>query len=324
MQYRINSPAATAGGVLAAGGAIVLLCRDAATTGWTADLALMPLLVGLTVLAGHHAGKALRQARPLSAIGLCALAVFGSCLTVYEATGRRAEVRDTKVASAADVAGQRQHLTQMLDEAEENVSKYRQRLSAECSGGQGKRCAGYAYTVKTWEAAVTGYQAQIAALGAPKPVDPKAERVAALATLVGATATPAVIKANVGLLEPLGLPLFLELGSIVLFGYGLGSRRQTKTPTVASQAQATVTQDDTAIEVPARRMTRDEALADIKDLIQQGVAWPSQEWLVQRWGLPSSAKGTVSRWLSRWQEDGEIPDRYMTGRCKTVSLKAVA
>jgi hypothetical protein len=215
----------------------------------------------------------------------------------------------------------------MLTEAEENVGRYRQRLSSECSGGQGRRCQGYAYTVKTWEAAVAGYQSQISALGAPRPVDPKAERVAALAALAGVTAAPDVIKSNVGMLEPLALPLFLELGSIILFGYGLGRRRDTsRALSVPSATSAEVPRgDDAGVDIPARRLSREEALADIKLLVQAGQAWPSQEWLLQRWGLPPSAKGTVSRWLQRWQDEGELQgNRYMNGRCKTVSLKQAA
>jgi len=333
MTYRINSPSATAGGALAAGGAIALLCRDALVTGWTVDLALMPLLVGLTVLSGVLAARALRRAHVLPAIGLYALALLGSSLVVYETTGRRAEVRDTKVASAVDDGERRQHLTKMLNEAEDNVRKYRQRLSSECPTGKGTRCQGATYTVYTWEAAVTGYKSELAALGAPRPVDPKAERVAALAALAGVSTPAATVKASVGLIEPLALPLFLELGSILLFGYGLRQRAPAPASppprgVLACQPHdvpdATAT-DDSGVDVPARRLSRDEALADIRWLIQNGQTWPSQDWLLRRWGLPSTAKGTVSRWLKAWEAEGELGgNRYAVGRCKTVALRAVA
>lgn len=236
--YHVASPAAILGGVAAAGGAIALLVRDALSTGWTVDLALMPLLVGLTILCGHHSGKAFWRGKVIAAVGLAFLAVFGSSLIVYETMGRRAEVRDAKVASATDSASQRQHLQKMLAEAEENVTRYRTRLSDECGSGKGKKCDGYAYTVKTWEAAVTGYKAEISGLGAPKPIDPKAERITAVVGMLGVGIAPEAIQRHVALLEPLTLPLFLELGSIVLFGYGLGRGRRREVTAPATTVKA--------------------------------------------------------------------------------------
>lgn len=325
-KYHVASPAAILGGTAAAGGAVALLVRDAAVTGWTVDLALMPVLVGLTILSGHHATKALFRGRLLSAVGLAFLAVFGSCLTVYETMGRRAEVRDAKVAVAADSASQRQHLDRMLAEAEENVTRYRKRLSDECGSGKGKKCDGFAYTVKTWEAAVTGYKAEISGLGAPKPVDPKAERVAAIATMFGVGISPEVIQRHVAVLEPLALPIFLELGSIVLFGYGFGRGRKIETaPAPAPAPTALQVETETHSLPPSggarRQLTRDEALEDLHLLAKIGETWDSQDDLCRRWGMdPRTQKGTVSRWLKRWDEDGQLPgSRVMVGRCKTLA-----
>lgn len=322
MSYHVNSPAAIAGGVLAAGGATALLVRDASTTGWTVELALMPVLVALTILSGHHAGKAMRRGKLLSAVGLYALAILGSGITVYETMGRRAEVRDTRTATAADTADSRQHLRQMLAEAEGNVTHYRQKMSDECGSGKGKKCDGLTYTVKTWEAAVEGYQTKIKGLGAPTPVDPKAERVAALASMVGVSASAQSVKSTVSLIEPLALPLFLELGSIVLFGYGLGrSRRKLETvpalQPVARKLPAVDIDDDPPSVSGAQPKSRADALVDLRALLRAGQAPPSQEWLKERWNVGS--KGTISKWLAHWETNGELPgNRLVDGRCKTV------
>lgn len=324
IKYHVASPAAILGGTAAAGGAIALLVRDAAVTGWTVDLALMPVLVGLTILCGHHTSKALFRGRVLSAAGLAILAVFGSTLTVYETMGRRAEVRDAKVAVAADSASQRLHLQQMLAEAEENVTKYRKRLSDECGSGKGTKCGGFTYTVKTWEAAVTGYKAEISALGAPKPIDPKAERVAAIAAMFGVGISPDVIQRHVALVEPLAIPIFLELGSIILFGYGLGRGRkievQAPAPTRQPLPEIEVANDPTPLPVPLSTSgpayTRDEALADLTTLVKAGHHPESQDWLAARWNVQ---KGTISKWLRHWETAGQLPgNRQPEGRRKMV------
>ena len=319
-KYHVASPAAILGGTAAAGGAVALLVRDAAVTGWTVDLMLMPVLVGLTILCGHHTSKALFRGRVLSAAGLAVLAAFGSCLVVYETMGRRAEVRDAKVAVATDSASQRLHLQQMLAEAEENVTKYRSRLSDECGSGKGKRCGGYAYTVKTWEAAVTGYKAEISGLGAPKPIDPKAERVAAIAAMLGVGISPDVIQRHVAIVEPLALPIFLELGSIILFGYGLGRGRkvavQAPAPTRQPLPEIEIANDPLPLSTSSTAYTRDEALADLATLVRAGQHPESQDWLADRWNVGKSA---VSKWLRHWETAGQLPgNRQPEGRRKMV------
>ncbi len=141
-KYTIASPAAIAAGTAAAMGAIALLVRDGFTNGWTVELALMPVLVGVTILTGILVSKALRRGKLIAAAGLLFIHAFGSGLTIYETAGRRAEARDAKTAMAADSVTTRQHLAKMLAEAEGNVALYRKRMSTECASGKGKRCDG--------------------------------------------------------------------------------------------------------------------------------------------------------------------------------------
>lgn len=65
-----------------------------------------------------------------------------------------------------------------------------------------------------------------------------------------------------------------------------------------------------------RSHTRDEALADLRLLLQAGHTPPSQQWLVDRWGI---SKGACSKWLAIWEATGDIEWRRVTdGRCKAV------
>lgn len=63
-------------------------------------------------------------------------------------------------------------------------------------------------------------------------------------------------------------------------------------------------------------VTKEAALADLKMLLRVGQSVPSQDWLKDRWGLGS--KATPSKWLSEWEEAGEIPSRMRVGKCNTL------
>lgn len=315
--YHIASPAAIIGGVATAGGAMALLVRDAFVTGWTVDLALMPILVATAILAGHLFWQAVRCGRVLSAAGLALLAILCSGYVVYETTGRRAEVRDVTVAAANDTEKQRQHLLKMLREAEVILAGHRATASAECASGPGKRCAGATYTVSTWESAVTGYETKLAKLPSPKPVDPKAERFAAFVGLF-TSAKDADVRKAVAIFEPFALPLILELGSIVFFSYGLSSRRRRNTVAAVApveQAAVPVADPPSPPSPKGGSMTKIEAERDLVTLLAMGTAIESQDWLAERWNL---GKGTVSRWMHDWEQAGLIT-RTQYGKQKMIA-----
>lgn len=308
--------AAITGGAAAALGATALLVRDVATTGLTVEIALMPVLVGLAVLSGHLLSDAVRRGRLLTASGLALLAILASGYTVYETMGRRAEFRDLKVAAASDTAAQRQHLTKMLREAEDALRTHRAKLSSECPSGQGRRCDGLTYTVSTWASAVTGYETQLAKLPPPVPVDPKAERIAAVVALLTGYKEPE-IKRVVAIVEPFALPLILELASIILFSTGLSSVRRARDAKAVTSAEPVT---PAASEGPSKPddgpATKVEAERDLVTLLALGHPVPSQDWLKERWRLGS--KGTVSKWLAEW-EDAGIVTRHQLGKCKQIN-----
>ena len=238
----IHSPAAIAGGVLAAGGALALLVRDGFVTGFTLDHALMPVLVALTILTGHLMGAALRDWKPISFLAFAGLACLGSSLTVYETMGRRAEVRDVKVASAKQSVEEVARISRDLVLTRELVTESQKAVGLECASGRGKKCEGLTFVLNQRQASLEKLEGQMEHLGAPPPVDPKAERAAAFLALFGFAPKP--VKANVAVFEPMVLPFFLELGSIFLFGYGVKRHRP------ATVKVATSTPPDEGKKVP--------------------------------------------------------------------------
>lgn len=236
-QYRIHSWPAIAGGILAATGSCALLWADVGS--WqnlTVDKAMMPLLVAITVLTGHLAWQAWRELKLLSVIGLAVVSCVGVAITVTEAMGRRAEVRDTKVADVGGTEKDRTRIQRKLAEAQEILDKHRADRDRECESGKGKKCDGKSYTAATWEAAVSGYEAKLKTLPAPRPVDAKGSRIAALAALAGYS--PEAVQKAFGVLEPFALPAILELASIALFGFGIGHRNVSEVPPKVEETAA--------------------------------------------------------------------------------------
>lgn len=222
-KYTLHSLPAIVGGTIAAAGAIALLTRDAYSTGLTLDHALMPVLVGLTILTGHLAVQAIKEWKLLSCGGFLALAILGSGITVYETMGRRAETRDAKVAQAAKSVDQYAAIAADYRRATDLVTQAETWVASECKSGVGAKCRGNQFVLSQRSAHAASLKAQLETATAPAPVDPKADRAAAVAGLLGYSAD--VTKKAVQTFEPFVLPLFLELGSIILFGFGVGHRR---------------------------------------------------------------------------------------------------
>ena len=95
---------AVASGCLATAGALALLTSDAIASGhWTLEHALLPVIVALTLTAGHLALPALAQKRPLSALGWAVLFLAGTWATVYTSAGRQAAAGDAQIHRADDI-----------------------------------------------------------------------------------------------------------------------------------------------------------------------------------------------------------------------------
>lgn len=63
-------------------------------------------------------------------------------------------------------------------------------------------------------------------------------------------------------------------------------------------------------------ISKEEALEDLRKILQNQGSIASQEELSRRWRRP---KSTVSDWMCSWENIGAIPVRQTTGRCKLIS-----
>jgi hypothetical protein len=222
LNIAVRSPAAIIGGAVAASAAIALLMRDGFASGFTIEHGLMPALVGLTVLAAHLGFQRIAK---LSGIPLLFLAGFGSALIVYETMGRRAELRDTKTATAAAKVQDRTDLKAEIAEYRRATALARQKEARACANPRNKGlCKSRGADVAAFEAHIAEMTAELDGMQVV-PVDAKADRVAAVAAIFGATGD---VKAAVGVFDPFAFPLFLEMASILLFGIGFGGEQVKK------------------------------------------------------------------------------------------------
>ena len=100
-QYSGSHRLAIAAGAAATGGALAILLADPLMTGnWKLDHGLLPIIVGITIAAGHLVGSAVRGRRPLSALGFAAIFVVGTALTIYSSVGSQTESLGNKASNA--------------------------------------------------------------------------------------------------------------------------------------------------------------------------------------------------------------------------------
>lgn len=226
--YNIAQRLAITAGIAASGGALWILCSDAITSGhWTNEEILMPVVVGITIAAGHLSASALRMWRPLAALGFAALFLLGTGLTIFNSVGRQATKSDTSALEVKvhnDLIREKQteldSTKQRLNDAEKNADRER---GTKC----GTRCKDWEARAKDLRRIVTVLESEIAALGAPKPVNAKASRFAEVASIIIDT-DRSKIEHVVATIEPFLWSLFLELTAIVGFGFGFAHAKSDK------------------------------------------------------------------------------------------------
>ena len=202
---------------------ILLLVEPSFNDGFTHRL-IVPVAVsiGLVSMAiitgvlahGHGLWTASGAALALVSVGL-------SGAIVWEQSGRRAQTRVTTQTVVVDATKERARLTQLRAEADQILTAHRAAQARECASGKGKRCDGMSYTVRTWEAALEGYDAKLRGVPTPTP-DAKVETISTAAELAGYDAKTA--RAWVSLVDPLLVPLLLELAAIICGVVAFGPR----------------------------------------------------------------------------------------------------
>jgi DNA-binding transcriptional ArsR family regulator len=178
----------------------------------------------------------------------------------------------------------------------EALDSAKQDARRECTSGVGQRCTNAT-------ARVDKLVGEMASLRTVSP-DPRADVIADLLWLV-ASVDKARVRLVVAAIDPLLLPLFLELGSVVFFAAAFPRRR-------ALQPAATDCNRVETLTVSARPWSQSEALAHFRQMREVC----AQQFLAHQWGVD---KSTVSRWLAAWETEGLI-QRRRDGRRKSVAL----
>lgn len=221
-KYHVSSWPATLGGLIAAGGSIAFLVRDALATGWTIEHGAMPALVVLTILVAHLFTQALREWRAVSAIAFLVLALAGSLIIGTETMGRRAEVRDTKVAVVTKSTDDLARIGAEFSRQQKLVAEAESWVAGECASGKGKKCGGVQHILDQRTSHLNKLRADLEAAKPAAPADPKADRLADVAALAGLDRLS--MRNLVQTLDPFTLALFFELASVFLFGFGIRSK----------------------------------------------------------------------------------------------------
>jgi hypothetical protein len=259
-------------------GATALLCEDAFHGQFNISHALQPLLTAGTVCAAVLAHHRLASWRLFSGSAFLVLALLGSLATVYGTLSRTATARDGQQADAMA-------MNRTLAEKGEALEAAKASAKGECRS-LGPKCV-------AWNQRVDQLTREMAPLRAVA-VDPRSDAIAKLADLVGLDGKR--VRAIVAALDPIVLPMFLEVGCILFFAAAFPHRRQPRQ--VAGKCEDRV---ETA-------WTRDAALADFLKLRQVG----GQKLLAARWGV---SEGCVSKWLAAWASQGQV-QRSRDGRYK--------
>lgn len=237
----------------------------------------VPVLTAATVAAAVRAHHAFASWRVVSGAAFAMLALLGSVIMASGTLGRLAEAQDGKQATIGAVNRGYGDKSAELKAAKVEQAK-------ECKS-IGKKC-------EAWNARVDKLTGELSGI-VVRSTDPKADSIARLATLIGFDGKR--VKEIVQAFDPVTLPLFLELGSVLFFAGAFPHRKRAIVHTP-------ITVSDNLPQLPSeirKSFTRHEALADFRALKTTG----SQKFLSDRWSV---SEGCVSKWLGSWEADGAI------------------
>ena len=221
--YQIRSPLAMCACAISGSLSILLLVEPSFNDGFTHRL-IVPVAVSIGLVSMAIITGVLAHGHGLWTASGAALAVVSVGLSgaiVWEQSGRRAQTRVSTQTVVVDATKERARLTQLRAEADQILTAHRAAQARECASGKGKRCDGMSYTVRTWEAALEGYDAKLRGVPSPTP-DAKVETISTAAELAGYDAKTA--RAWVSLVDPLLVPLLLELAAIICGVVAFGPR----------------------------------------------------------------------------------------------------
>lgn len=190
---------------------------------WTQYHFITVSVVFLTIAFLHLRSEAWANKRRLAACGFVLLAVVGTFLIVGQSVGRQVEATETEALTAEKLNERLATKGGELKDASDRLKYAEDRFEQESTGQKClDRCNHWKRTATERRIVVKAIEAEIAALGPPKPVNAKAEAVADFLAVFGVDR-----KWTIGaytLIEPFAKTLLLEFGSVLSFGYAFPHR----------------------------------------------------------------------------------------------------
>ena len=217
-------PAIVMASLFVYGGLLLVVGSDALMkpATWTDYQILTLLIIAVTIGAGHFTKTAWKQGAVLSCIGFAIVFVTGTYLSARQSLDRQAETAAATTLSAEDVNGKLASKGADLADARNRLKYAEDQVQAESTRQRcGERCERWKRTANDRRTVVSALEAEIAALGPPKPVNAGREHFGATAAAMGFNKEGAM--GFDALLLPFLKFFVFEIGSIVSLGFALHS-----------------------------------------------------------------------------------------------------
>ena len=211
-------------GLFVYGGLLLVVGSEALTkpATWTDYQILTLLIIAVTIGAGHFTKTAWKQRALLSCLGFALVFVTGTYLSARQSLDRQAETAAATTLSAQDVNGKLADKAADIKDAKTRLKYAEDQVQAESTGQKcGTRCERWKRTAADRRTVVSALEAEIAALGPPKPVNAGREHFGATAAAMGFNKEGAM--GFDALLLPFLKFFVFEIGSIVSLGFALHS-----------------------------------------------------------------------------------------------------
>lgn len=200
------------------GGSLTIIMGSALLQPWSwGQSQVLTVLMILGTIAAGHLAKVAFKTRSVSCVGFAVLFVAGSALVVYNSVGRQAEQHDTVALERATANALIEDKVRDIEAARERLANAERNADRERGSKCGQKCKGWEAAAADARNVIRVLESEVRTLGAPKPVDAKADKAGELAAVFGFNRQKATALA--ALIEPFLWTIFFEIGSIVSLGF---------------------------------------------------------------------------------------------------------